>query len=192
MNKGIREERHNMLVSRKRRLPTAAAAAPAGSTAKRVLRSTVVLLVFSENHWLPLCSTEEPRADLSQAKPTIVVAAKGAFVIEADTAQATVTRRAPFIDDGMFDPRRDYWGNDGSRPAGADSMATTPASSNWNAGEMGGAIMFRHNVYGYVCCVMGLHFCALVCRVLSFEGLLVRHNNKAIHTSERNELYDDK
>lgn len=132
-----------MLVSRKRRLPTTAAAASTGSAAKRVLRSSVVLLTFSEHCWLPsghqqrskqLRSSEKPRFDISRIRPSFVLAAEGGSVVEADTAQAAVAQRAPFTDDGMFDPRRDYWGN-ASRTAGAGSTATTPASSNWAAGE---------------------------------------------------------
>lgn len=140
----MRSEGLNTLASRKRRLPTPAAAACTGTAAKRVLRSSVMLLVLSEHRWLraghqqrskPPRSSEKPRAGVSQIGLSFVLAAEGALVAEDETTIAAVTRQAPFIDDGKFDPRRDYWGNI-SRTAGDDSMATTPANSNWAAGEI--------------------------------------------------------
>lgn len=97
-----------------------------------------MLLVFSDSDQQglkQLHSREKPRSGTSQTRPHFIQAAEGASGVQSDTAQAAVARRGSFIDDGMFDPRRDYWGNVG-RMAGADSTATTPASSNWAAGEM--------------------------------------------------------
>lgn len=127
-----------MMASRKRRLPNTAAAAFTGSASKMVFRSSVMLLVFSESRWLPskqLRSTDMPSLEISQIRPSLALAAEGASVIEADTTHSAVARRAPFVDDGMFDPRRDYWGIDGIT-AGGDAIAMTPASSDWDAGEI--------------------------------------------------------
>lgn len=151
------------MLSRKRQLPTSAAAASAGSAVKRVFRSSVMLLVFSGNRSLPmgdqqrskhLSSTEKPRSDITQK--TFVLAAEGASVVEADATQAAVARRAPFIDDGIFDPRRDYWGNDSST-AGVHSTAITPAISNLGAGEFKARLCHTLDVCAYVCAVVPLY-----------------------------------
>lgn len=171
-----------MLVSRKRRLPTATAATgSAGSAAKRALRCSVVLLVFSENRWLPssghqqrskyLPITAKPCSDVSQIRPRFVLAAQGAYVGEADTTQAVVAQRPPFVDDGMFDPRQDYW-DTVSRAGGMDSTATTPASSNWGAGKIQGQIMFPYeaNAVRRRCVFVPLPCCTLVCSVCRLYG----------------------
>ena len=48
------------------------------------------------------------------------------------TADAAVASDSePFVDDGMFDPRRDYWGD---RSSGSTTSSSAPASQNWASG----------------------------------------------------------
>lgn len=99
-----------MSKSRKRALPTAAPRA--------VLRSGLSLLLASEvlldlHQWYPRRQLVE---DVARGWPSFA-------------AEAAVSPQ-PFKDDGMFDPRRDYWAD---RTGG---LEITPASSNWESGDV--------------------------------------------------------
>lgn len=121
--------------SRKRLRSPVVVARAASAT---VLRSSILLLALPENR--PRNHSSSRRISGTQissvTKPSFFVAASAATSAEKGTGSniATIpaTPREPFVDDGMFDPRRDYWGNFSRTVA---SGATTPAGSNWVAGE---------------------------------------------------------
>ncbi|CAM9120560.1 unnamed protein product [Ectocarpus fasciculatus] len=147
--------------SRKRLRSPVVVARAASAT---VLRSSIMLLALPENH------SSRRRISGTQissvTKPSFFVAASAATSPEKGTGSniATIpaTPREPFVDDGMFDPRRDYWGNFSRTVA---SGATTPAGSNWVAAAHRGLASTSSNCgpasSSDPCCIecFGLSYC---------------------------------
>lgn len=124
--------------SRKRPLPSVVAHA--------VLRGGLVLLAVPEvavllglpldyQHWLyprqpPDLLVQRPRevgTGVADSVGEVVRRRRRSFA-----ADAAVVTSEPFVDDGMFDPRRDYWGD---RSPGSTSSSSASASQNWTSGE---------------------------------------------------------
>lgn len=158
-----------MLVSRKRRLPPSATApppmsaapAPGAGTAMLLHPSVIMRSILSgeQSKQTHSRSTDSSRPNIRHIWLTallrfsLVAAAAAAGAIEAGTTQQQQQQpldaastvggaapwREPFVDDGMFDPRRDYWGDgkiNRTHSGRQSTVTTTPASSNWAvAGE---------------------------------------------------------
>ncbi len=110
---------------------------------RTLLGSSLVLLVLSE-HRPNLSESGQPRSEEISGRKgrglshriSVLAAVEGALEAEGAAGGAAKERsREPFVDDGMFDPRRDYWG-DRSKTVGTHSPGTTPTSLNWANGEV--------------------------------------------------------
>ncbi|CAN0042884.1 unnamed protein product [Ectocarpus sp. 12 AP-2014] len=144
-----------------------------------VVCSSIMLLALSENqprnhqqqHPKQVHSSRSSRISSTQissmTKLSFFIAASAATSAEEGTrsniATVPATPREPFVDDGMFDPRRDYWGN--SSRTVAQSGATTPAGSNWVAAAHRGLASTSSNCgpasSSDPCCIecFGLSYC---------------------------------
>jgi len=93
------------------------------SVVRTLLRGSLVLFILYEHR----------NGRAFSRRISILAAAEGALEVEGAGAEAAMERyREPFVDDGMFDPRRDYWG-EYNKTVGSQS---TPASLNWAIGEI--------------------------------------------------------
>ncbi|CAM9577151.1 unnamed protein product, partial [Hapterophycus canaliculatus] len=110
-----------------------------------MMRSSIVLLLLPEHLLLPLWHNHQRHHLATQAlsgssNPHISTTRVGFFASAAEmysadastptlpaVAATAVTQQEPFLDDGMFDPRRDYW----SKFNRTGPLSTTPEGSNW-------------------------------------------------------------
>lgn len=125
---------------------------PSIAVAHAVLRGGLVFFLVPElavlpglsldfQHWLYLRQQSDllvvqlPRevgTGVGGRSSSVGDAVRGRRPSSSFTAEAAVIpNNAPFVDDGMFDPRRDYWGD---RSPGSTSLSSASASQNWTSG----------------------------------------------------------
>ncbi|CAM9761368.1 unnamed protein product, partial [Pylaiella littoralis] len=177
---------------RKRRLPKSATASASAATAVSAAmtamlrhRDPTMWSIFSNQQLQPSKHTHSSSSSSNCRRKSLtifrfsaaVMAAATAIAVEAGTAQVAAAAEAagavpwwkPFVDDGMFDPRREYWGNGNSNrtDGGVQSTVTTkPARSDWVAAAHGRGLASSSANCGPMsssdpCCIecFGLSYC---------------------------------